>query len=156
MTPAELITRKLKARLESSGVTLPVVSLLLQALDGEKQAAESSFIALSVSLSEQIAESLPLYVFNAEIALVAAIDDDKGGETFKTNHEAIWAAFDFLARENNCVELGDENDELEEGAAHVFAVDGFHIQSETAPTFNDDENGGTWTTSFAATITGRA
>ncbi|MBQ1429623.1 MAG: hypothetical protein IIZ06_08135, partial [Kiritimatiellae bacterium] len=102
---------------------------------------------------EQIAEPLPLYVFNAEIALVAAIDDDKGGETFKTNHDAIWAAFDFLARGDNCTELGDENDETDDP---IFSVDGFQLGTGDAPDYAEDENGGVWTTTFAATITGRA
>ena len=50
-------------------------------------------------------------------------------------------------------ELGDEADDTE---AHVFAVDGFQLESGDEPDFQQDENGGTWTTTFAATITGRA
>ena len=153
MTPAELITRKLKARIEASGATLPVFSLLLEALAGEKHEAKSSAIALNVHIAEQHAEPLPLYSFNATVGLTVALDDDKGGSLFVENYNALWAAFDFLARGDNCVELGDEADDTE---AHVFAVDGFQLESGDEPDFQQDENGGTWTTTFAATITGRA
>ena len=153
MTPAELITRKLKARIEASGATLPVFSLLLEALAGEKHEAKSSGIAVNVHIAEQHAEPLPLYSFNATVALTVSLDDDKGGSLFVENYNALWAAFDFLARGDNCGELGDEADDTE---AHVFAVDGFQLGEGDPPDFADDENGGTWTTTFAATITGRA
>ena len=156
MTLAELITRKLKARIEASGATLPVFSLLLEALAGEKHEAKSSGIAVNVHIAGQQAEPLPLYSFNATAILTVSLDDDKGGSLFVENYNALWAAFDFLARGDNCVELGDEADELADDAAHVFAVDGFQIQSGDEPDYQEDENGGSWSTSFAATITGRA
>ena len=153
MTPAELITRKLKARIEASGATVPVFSLLLEALAGEKHEAKSSCIAVNVHIAEQHAEPLPLYSFNATVALTVSLDDDKGGSLFAENYNALWAAFDFLARDDNCVELGDEDDDTE---AHFFAVDGFQLGEGDPPDFADNENVGTWTTTFAATITGRA
>ena len=153
MTPAELITRKLKARIEASGATLQVFSLLLEALAGEKHEAKSSCIAVNVHVAEQHAEPLPLYSFNATVGLTVSLDDDKGGSLFFENYNALWAAFDFLARDDNCVELGDEDNDTE---AHVFEVDGFQLGEGDPPDFADDENGGTWTTTFAATITGRA
>ncbi|MBR4353774.1 MAG: hypothetical protein IKP97_00555 [Kiritimatiellae bacterium] len=156
MTPAELITRKLKAQIESAGSTLPVHSLLLEALDGEKQETPSSGIALNVHISEQLEEPLPHYAFSARAILTVSLDDDKGGNLFLENYNALWAAFDNLARGDNCEALGDEADELAEGVAHVFAVDGFQIVEGETPDFQTDENGGYWTTSFAATITGRA
>ena len=153
MTPAELITRKLKARIETSGATLPVFSLLLEALAGEKHEAKSSGIGVNVHIAEQRAEPLPLYSFNATVALTVSLDDDKGGAIFKANYDALWAVFDYLARGDNCAGLGDEGDDT---SAHVFAVDGFQLESGDEPDYLTDENGGTWTTSFAATITGRA
>ena len=150
MTPAELITRKLKAAIEAAGATLPVYSLLLEALDGEKQETPSSGIALNVHIAGQQAEPLPLYSFSVRAILTVALDDDKGGAIFKANYDALWAAFDFLARGDNCVELGDGT------PAHVFVVDGFQLEPGDEPDFQDDENGGSWTTVFAATITGRA
>ena len=156
MTPAELITRKLKAAIENSGATLPVHSLLLEALDGEKQETPSSGIALNVHISEQLEEPLPHYAFSARAILTVALDDDKSGGLFKANYDTLWAVFDNLARGDNCAALGDEDDELDDGAAHVFAVDGFQLDEGDEPDFQQDENGGTFTTSFAATITGRA
>lgn len=153
MTPAELITRRLKARIEASGATLPVFSLLLEALAGEKHEAKSSGIAVNVHIAEQRAEPLPLYSFNATVVLTVSLDDDKGGSLFVENYNALWAAFDFLARGDNCADLGDEADDT---PAHIFAVDGFQLESGDEPDFQQDENGGTWTTTFAATITGRA
>jgi hypothetical protein len=153
MTPAELITRKLKAAIEAAGATLPVYSLLLEALDGEKQETPSSGIALNVHIAGQQAEPIPLYSFSVRAILTVALDDDKGGAIFKANYDALWAAFDYLARGDNCAGLGDEADDTE---AHVFAVDGFQLGEGDPPDFADDENGGTWTTTFAATITGRA
>ena len=61
--------------------------------------------------------------------------------------------FDYLARGDNCAELGDEADDT---PAHVFAVDGFQLENGDEPDFQQDENGGSFSTSFAATITGRA
>ena len=156
MTPAELITRKLKAAIENAGATLPVQSLLLEALSGEKLETPSSFIALNVHVAGQNAEPLPLYSFSATVALTVALDDDKGGQLFKANYDTLWAVFDNLCRADNCAELGDEGDTLAEGASRVFAVDGFQLGEGSPPDFQDDENGGSWTTSFAATITGRA
>lgn len=156
MTPAELITRKLKAAIENAGATLPVHSLLLEALDGEKQETPSSGIALNVHISEQLEEPLPHYAFSARAILTVALDDDKSGGLFKANYDTLWAVFDNLARGDNCAALGDEDDELDDGAAHVFAVDGFQLDEGDEPDFQQDENGGTFTTSFAATITGRA
>lgn len=153
MTPAELITRKLKAAIEAAGATLPVYSLLLEALDGEKQETPSSGIALNVHIAGQQAEPLPLYSFSVRAILAVALDDDKGGAIFKANYDALWAAFDYLARGDNCVELGDEADDTE---AHVFAVDGFQLEEGDDPDYQQDENGGSFFTSFAATITGRA
>ena len=156
MTPAELITRKLKQAIEAAGATLPVHSLLLEALDGEKQETPSSGIALNVHISEQLEEPLPHYAFSARAILTVALDDDKSGGLFKANYDTLWAVFDNLARGDNCAALGDEDDELDDGAAHVFAVDGFQLDEGDEPDFQQDENGGTFTTSFAATITGRA
>ena len=153
MTPAELITRKLKARIEASGATLPVFSLLLEALAGEKHEAKSSGIAVNVHIAGQQAEPLPLYSFSVRAILTVALDDDKGGSLFVENYNTLWAAFDYLARGDNCAELGDEGDDT---PAHIFAVDGFELGEGDPPDFADDENGGTWTTTFAATITGRA
>lgn len=156
MTPAELITRKLKAAIESVGATLPVYSLLLEALEGEKQETPSSGIALNVHIAAQLEEPLPHYSFSARAILTVALDDDKSGGLFKAAYDTLWAVFDNLAREDNCAVLGDEDDDLDDGAAHVFAVDGFQLENGDEPDFQQDENGGTWTTSFAATITGRA
>ena len=156
MTPSELITRKLKAAIENAGATVPVISLLLEALEGEKHETSSSFIALNVHISEQIEEPLPHYRFEVSADVVAAIDDDKSGGLFKENYDAIWSVFDNFARGDNCTALGDEGDELAEGVSHVFAADGFQLGAGSAPTFTDDEHGGSWSTSFAATITGRA
>lgn len=153
MTPAELITRKLKARIEASGATLPVFSLLLEVLAGEKHEAKSSGIALNVHIAGQLEEPQPHYTFTVRAVLTVALDDDKGGALFKANYDALWAVMDTLARGDNCVELGDEADDTE---AHVFAVDGFQIESGDEPDFQPDENGGAWSVSFAATITGRA
>lgn len=156
MTPAELITRKLKAAIENAGATVPVYSLLLEALEGEKNKTPSSGIALNVHISGQLAEPIPHYTFSVSAILSVSVDDDKGGSLFVENYNALWAVFDNLAREDSCTALGDEGDELEDGAAHVFAVDGFQLTEGDEPDFQADDNGGTWTTSFAATITGRA
>ena len=156
MSPAELITRKLKDAIEAGGATVPVDSLLLEALEGERHETPSSGIGLNVHVSGQIAEPLPLYTFSVRAVLTVSLDDDKGGRLFKENYDILWAVFDGLARGDNCAALGDENDELDDGTAHVFAVDGFQFASGDEPTFQDDENGGSWTTSFAVTITGRA
>lgn len=153
MTPAELITRKLKAAIEAAGATLPVYSLLLEALDGEKQETPSSGIALNVHIAGQQAEPLPLYSFSVRAILTVALDDDKGGAIFKANYDALWAVFDYLARGDNCVQLGDEGDDT---PAHVFATDGFQLEEGDEPDYQQDENGGSFSTSFAATITGRA
>lgn len=153
MTPAELITRRLKARIEASGATLPVYSLLLEALEGEKQETPSSGIALNVHIAAQLEEPLPHYSFSARAILTVALDDDKSGGLFKANYDALWAVFDHLARGDNCADLGDEADDT---PAHVFAVDGFQLENGDEPDFQQDENGGSFSTSFAATITGRA
>ena len=160
MTPAELITTRLKARIENKGATVPVESLLLQALAGQKRETASSGILLSVHISEQLEEPLPNYKFDVKARLVCSIDDDKSGEMFRENYGALWAAFDFLARGDNCEELGDENDHAENDGdpepPHVFAVDGFQLGAGGEPDYQEDENGGTWTTTFSATLTGRA
>ena len=160
MTPAELISRRLMARLEAAGVSVPVQSLLIQALAGETKSVASSGVLVNCHISEQIAEPLPNYKFDVIVRLVVSIDDDKNGELFAENYAAIWAAFDYLAREDNCEELGDENDHAENDDApepqHVFAVDGFQLGGGDEPDYQEDENGGTWTTSFTATLTGRA
>jgi hypothetical protein len=153
MTPAELITRKLKAAIEAAGATLPVYSLLLKALDGEKQETPSSGIALNVHIAGQQAEPLPLYSFSVRAILTVALDDDKGGAIFKANYDALGAVFDYLARGDNCAGLGDEGDDT---PAHVFAADGFQLGEGDEPDYQQDENGGSFSTSFAATITGRA
>lgn len=156
MTPAELITRKLKAMIENAGATVPVYSLLLKALEGEKNETPSSGIAVNVHISGQLDESQPHYIFKLFAILSVSLDDDKGGGLFVENYNALWAVFDNLAREDNCTALGDEADELAEDAAHVIAVDGFQLSEGDEPDFETDDNGGTWTTSFAAIITGRA
>ncbi len=156
MTPAELMTRKLKAAIEAAGATVPVYSLLLEALEGEKHETPSSGIALNVHVSGQLEEPLPHYTFSLAAIMTISLDDDKGGRLFVENYNALWAVFDYLAREDHCTALGDEDDELAEGASHIFAVDGFEISDGDEPDYQTDENGGSWTTSFAATITGRA
>ena len=156
MTPAELITRKLKAKVEAAGATLPVYSLLLEALAGEKHEALSSGIALNIHNGDQLEEPLPHYTFNVTAILTVALDDDKGGQLFKANYDKLWAVFDNLARGDNCTALGDEDDELADDLAHVFAVDGFQLGEGAEPDYQQDENGGSFTTTFAATITGRA
>lgn len=158
MTPAELITTRLKARIVAAGADIPVESLLLQALAGEKKSVASSGITLNVHISGQLHESLPLYTFKVTARLVAAIDDDKTGDLFKRNYDALWAAFDFLARGDNCTELGDEDDtpDGDTPVAHIFAVDGFQLADGDEPDYQADENGGTWVTTFTATLTGRA
>lgn len=156
MTPAELITRRLKAAIEAAGATVPVRSPLLEALDGEKAEAPSSCIAVSVHVSGQSAEPLPLYSFTATASLAVAIDDDKGGGLFRENYGALWAAFDRLCRADNCAALGDEGDAAADGGACVFAVDGLQLGGGDPPDFQEDENGGVFTTSFTATVTGRA
>ena len=129
---------------------------MLEALAGEKHEDLSSGIALNIHNGDQLEEPLPHYTFNVTAILTVSLDDDKGGNLFLENYNALWAAFDNLARGDNCEALGDETDELTEGVAHVFAVDGFQIVEGETPDFQTDENGGYWTTSFAATITGRA
>lgn len=158
MTPAELITTRLKARIVAAGADIPVESLLLQALAGEKKSVASSGITLNVHISGQLHEPLPLYTFKVTARLVAAIDDDKTGDLFKRNYDALWAAFDFLARGDNCTELGDEDDTPDGDTpdAHIFAVDGFQLADGDEPDYQADENGGTWVTTFTATLTGRA
>ena len=132
MTPAELITTRLKAHIENFGATIPVQSLLLQAIAGEKKSVASSGIALNVHISGQLEEPLPHYQFAVSARLVVSIDDDKTGDLFKRNYDALWAAFD------------------------CFAVDGFQLSGGDEPDFQADENGGTWVTTFTATLTGRA
>ena len=122
MTPAELITRKLKQAIEAAGATIPVYSLLLEALEGERHETPSSGIGIKVHVSGQLDEPIPHYTFDVKAGLAVSIDDDKGGWLFKENYDAIWAAFDNLARGDNCTALGDEDDELADGVAHVFAV----------------------------------
>lgn len=160
MTPAEVITKKLRQKIIDEGATVPVESLLLQALEGTHKATPSSGIALNVHVSGQLAEPQPLYQFEVTAVLTAAIDDDKSGELFRENYEALWHVFDFLAREDNCEALGDENDHAEGDddpePEHVFSVDGLQLGSGDDPAYEEDENGGTWTTSFKATLTGRA
>ena len=153
MSPAELITRRLKTRIKTAGANLPVESLLLQALDGEKKSTASSGILLTVHISEQLEEPLPHYKFEVKARLVCSIDDDRSGETFRENYEALWAAFDFLTRSDNCEELGDEYDKT---TTHIFSVDGFQLGAGDEPDYQEDDNGGTWTTTFLATLTGRA
>jgi len=170
MTPAEIITRKLKARIEESGATVPVVSLLLEALEGARHEAPSSFIALSVQIAAQLEEPLPHYRFDLAATLVTAIDDDKGGQLFKANHDALWTAFDYLARADNCEELGGDSSSgfggLPQetggdsssgfGGLPPFLCDGLQLGAGVAPQFSDDEDGGSWTVTFSATVTGRA
>ena len=156
MTPAELITRKLKQAIEAAGATVPVFSLLLEALQGERQTTPSSGIAVNVHISGQLEEPLSHYTFSVSAILSVSIDDDKGGTLFVENYNALWSVFDNLAREDNCTALGDEGDELAEGAAHIFAVDGFQLMEGDEPEYDEDENGGAWTTSFKAALTGRS
>lgn len=155
MTPAEIITRKLKARIEASGATVPVVSLLLEALEGARHEAPSSGIGLNVHLEKQLAEPLPLYQFDVTAILTVSIDDDKGGQLFKTNHDAIWTAFDYLARADHCEELGGDSSSGS-GGLPPFFCDGFQMDEGEPPQFADDSNGGSWTVTFSATVTGRA
>lgn len=158
MTPAELITRRLISRLATSGATVPIQALLIQALEGEKKTVNSSGFVVTVHIAEQLNEPLPTYVFDVTIRLVVSIDDDKSGALFRENYDAAWAAVDYFARGDNCVELGDEFDTAEFGVdvQHVFAVDGFKLTGGDDPDYAEDENGGNWAFSFTATITGRA
>ncbi len=153
MTPAELITRKLKSVIESNGATAQVYSLLIEALEGKPHVSPSSGIAINCHVSAQTAEPLPLYTFDLSVALSVALDDDKSGSLFVENYNALWTTFDYLCRADNCTALGDEDDDVDE---HVFAVDGFQLDKGDDPDYQSDANGGSWTCSFAATITGRA
>lgn len=153
MTPAELITRKIKSIIEANGSTVEVYSLLIEALEGKAHVSPSSGIAINCHVSGQTAEPLPLYTFDLTVALSAALDDDKGGSLFVENYNALWATFDYLCRGDNCTELGDAADDVEE---HVFSVDGFQLDKGDDPDYQSDANGGVWTCSFAATVTGRA
>lgn len=146
MTPAELITRKLRDAIEAAGASVPVYSLLLEAMSGERHETPSSGIAINVHITGQLAEPLPLYTFGVSAILTCSIDDDKGGVLFKRNYNAIWAVFDRLARGDNCAEICGDG----------FAADGFQLSEGDPPDFQEDENGGSWTVTFAATITGRA
>lgn len=152
MTPAELIARRLKAAIENRGTTVPVVSLLLAALTGDRLESLSSCIALNVHIESQTHEPLPLYSFSATATLTVSVDDDRSGGLFATNYEALWNAFADLSQGDNCTAIGDEGDTP---PGSVFAVDGFQITSGSEPSYQEDDNGGSWTTSFAATITGR-
>lgn len=158
MTPAELITRRLSARILTAGVSLPVQSLLIQALEGEKKSVASSGVLISVSNPKQLTEPLTNYEFDVSARLVVAIDDDKSGLLFAENYNAMFAAMHHLAAGDNCTELGDEDDVPAEGETitHVFACDGFQLNGGNEPDYEEDNNGGTWTTSFTATLTGRA
>ena len=156
MTPAELITRKLMAHIETAGASVPILSLLIEALEGTKKETPSSGIALNVHIASQPNEAVPIYSFSATAILTVAIDDDKGGTLFAENYDALWRTFDALARQDACTALGDENDELPDGTPHVFAVDGFQLEEGDAPDYQEDDNGGAWTVSFRATISGRA
>lgn len=158
MTPAELITRRMMTRLATAGVTLPVQSLLVEALEGERKEVASSGVVVSCHVSSQLEEPLQHYAFDVKVRLCVAIDDDKSGGTFADEYDAVWAAMHYLATGDNCEELGDENDTAEEGqaVAHVFAVDGFQLTGGDEPEYEEDGNGGTWTVSFSATLTGRA
>ena len=152
MTPHELMTRKLMEKIAAAGANVPVYSLLVSALQGEKLDTPSSGIAIRIHATGQLAEPQPIYTFAVSVTLTVSIDDDKGGDLFKKNHDAIWDVFDHLARADNCGELGDEDD----GTDKVFAVDGFQMAEGDDPDYQEDDNGGAWTISFAATITGRA
>lgn len=153
MTPAELITRRIMERLAKSGVALPVQSLLVEALEGERKSVAASGVIVSCHVSGQLEEPLPHYTFDAKVRLVVAIDEDKGGSTFAGEYAAVWDAMHYLATADHCTELGDEADETD---AHVFAVDGFQLTGGDEPDYQDDENGGAWTVAFSATLTGRA
>ena len=153
MTPSELMTRRIKAQLEAAGSTIPVYSILLAALVGEKLETPSSGIAINVHPEEQLEEPLPHFTFKASVILTVSIDDDKEGLLFAQNYEAIWNAVAYLATGDNCIELGDENDEQGD---HVFAVDGFRLSGGDDPDFQEDDNGGSFSASFEATITGRS
>lgn len=155
MTPAELITRRLMTRLATAGVTLPVQSLLVEALEGERKEVASSGVVVSCHISSQLEEPLPHYAFDVKVRLCVAIDDDKSGGTFADEYDAVWAAMHYLATEDHCNELGDEDDDPAP-ATHVFAVDGFQLTGGDEPEYEEDDNGGTWTVSFSATLTGRA
>lgn len=154
MTPAELITTKLKAHIENFGATIPVQSLLLQAIAGEMKSVASSGIALNVHIAGQLEEPLPHYQLAVTVRLVVSIDDDKTGDLFKKNYDALWDALKFLSVDDNCVSLGDEDEAT--GAFDCFAVDGLQLTGGDEPDYQADENGGTWVTTFTATLTGRA
>lgn len=153
MTPAELITRKLMAALPGHGANVQTVSLLVEALEGARHEAPSSGINISVHVTGQLHEPLPQYTFTVTAVLVVSLDDDKGGALFVDNYNALWSCFDHFARGSNCTALGDEDDDVE---THIFAVDGFQLTESSEPEFADDENGGSWSASISATITGRA
>lgn len=155
MTPFELVSRKLAAQLAVSGATLPVESLLIDALEGERRTSPSSGIGLNVHVAEQPFEPLPCLRLSVRVVLVVACDDDKSGVLFRENYDAVWAALFHLASGDNCTALGDEGDELAEGAAHVFAVDGFRLTGGNDPEYEADDNGGTWICTFEATLDGR-
>ena len=46
--------------------------------------------------------------------------------------------------------------EYDKTTTHIFSVDGFQLGAGDEPDYQEDDNGGTWTTTFLATLTGRA
>lgn len=153
MTPAELITRKLMEKFKAVA-TLPVESLLVEALEGDAHRAQNSGILVTVHVEAQKFEARREYEFSLSVRLAVAIDDDKSGHLFRENYEAIWSVLDYLADGDNCSEIGSKEDE--DNAAGDFFVDGFLLGGGNEPDFAEDDNGGTWTTTFTATLTGRA
>ena len=147
MTPPELLARNVAGTILAAGATVPVYSLLLSALAGEKFESPSSGIAVNVHISGQHAEPLPIYTFTVSATLSAAVDDDKDGRLFKHNHDILWRVFDRLARGDTCREIG---------ALGVFEVDGLQFLESDPPDFSEDDNGGSFNITFAVQVTGRA
>ena len=140
MTPAEIITRRLKSAIEAAGATVPVRSALISALEGGRLDAPSSLIWLRVHVSNQRSEPLPHYDFAVAAGLSVAVDDDRDGSLFAANYAALWSALDSLAREDACSVLGDADDQDVENP--VFSADGFRLTGGDPPEFQEDAAGG--------------
>ena len=144
MTPAEAITRGIASRIEASGATIPVESLLLMALEGEKKTSASSGIVVECHVAEQPSEPVAEFAFDVAVRIAASLDDDKSGRLFAENYEAVWNALLHFVRGDACRALGSGS----------FSANGFYLTGGEAPDYQSGENGGTWTTTFTATVAG--
>lgn len=144
MTPHEILTRNIKAALETHGVNIPCESLLIEALEGKRVEAKSSGVILSAALTEQTYEPLPIFRFEVSAAIHCALDDDKTGTLFRDNFTAVFDAFHSLSLGDDCAALGNDD----------FRVDGFQFAGSDEPSFEEDEFGGSWTAVFRASVAG--